>query len=178
VFSLGAGWHLGIPIGSVTDFTDNVSGVGFDLLFKYWVHPRVTVGGGFDWQTFTDSRPRTTYQIENGAVTATAYNSVQLGNLRAGADFYLMDRGHLLPYLGAQVGFQWSTLQTIAADVALYDNQESVVVGGELGTLIAMDERSPFLMLAANYSYAPAVEFLNAVDDVQSISIRLGVLSR
>jgi hypothetical protein len=167
-FNVGFLWGLGIPIGSVHDFTSNVSGLGFEIDFKYWLHPQITVGAGVDWQTFVDSRPRTTYPIENGALTATAYNSVQNGALRVRGDYYFLEEGTVLPYGGLNLGFAWSTFQSSAADIALYDNQES---------FIDFDRSSPYLVLAARYSVQPSAEFLSTTD-IQTITIQAGILAR
>jgi hypothetical protein len=173
---VGVAWDVGIPVGSVHDFTANVSPAGFEVSLRYWVHPRFTIGGGVEWQTYRDDKPRTTYQITDGAVTATAYNSVQTGSLRVGGDFYLCDRGPALPYVGANVGYSWSTFQSSAADVLLYDNKDSVVVGVEAGSLFSFSPRAPLVILAARYNAAPSLEFLNTVKSVQSFTLQLGLL--
>jgi hypothetical protein len=173
---VGIAYDVGIPVGSVHKFTSNVSGVGFDISLRYWIHPQITIGGEVEWQTYRDDKPRTTYPITNGAVTATAYNSAQIGSLRAGADYYFLDRGPALPFVGVSVGYGWSTFQSAAADIALYDNQDSVVIGGELGSIFVLAPRAPLVLLAARYSYAPSMEFLSSVKDVQQITLQLGLL--
>lgn len=175
----GMAWNVGIPVGSVSNFTSNVSAAGLELLLKYWVHPQITIGAVADWQTFTDQRPRTTYQLNHGALTATAYNSVLTGAVRAGGDFYFLAEGPVLPYVGANVGFGWATLQTSAADIAIYDNQSSVVLGLEAGALVNFGgSRVPLLLLGARYSGEPAVSFLKTVNDIQSIVLQIGVVGR
>jgi len=174
----GMAWNVGFPVGSVHHFTSDASAAGLELLLRYWVHPRITIGASVDWQTYTDERPRTTYQLRNGAVTATAYNSVLLGAVRAGGDFYFVDEGPVLPYVGVNVGFGWSTLQTAAADIAIYDNQSSVVLGAQAGVLIDTSERAPKILVGARYTAEPAVSFLNSVHDVQTVVLQLGILGR
>jgi hypothetical protein len=176
-FSLGLAYNVGIPVGSVHDFTSKVSGVGFEFLDKFWLSEQLTLGIGIDWQTFTDDKPRTTYPIENGAVTATAYNSVQQAAIRAGADYYIATGGALEPFIGLNAGFAWSTFQTSAADIALYDDQESFIVGGELGALFSVPQ-GPMLFLTGRYSYQPSAEFLSSVTDLQAVTIQIGAMSR
>jgi hypothetical protein len=173
---VGLNWNIGIPVGSVHDFTSNVSAAGFDISVRYWLHKHLTLGAEVEWQTFRDEKPRTTYELSNGALTATAYNSVQLGSVRFDADYYFLDRGPALPFVGVNIGYGWSTFQSAAADIALYDDQDSVVLGAELGTLLAFKPRAPLISLAARYSAAPSMEFLNAVKDVQTITFQLGLL--
>ncbi|HYQ31153.1 MAG TPA: hypothetical protein VER04_28155 [Polyangiaceae bacterium] len=174
----GLAWDVGIPVGSVRDFTSNASAAGLELFLKYWVHPKITIGASIDWQTFAEQRPRTTYQRPNGAVTATAYNSLLMGTVRVGGDFFFLEEGPVLPYVGANVGFGWSTLQTAAADLAIYDNQSSIALGVEAGVVINTSRKGPAFLLGGRYSAEPVVSFLDSVHDVQMITFQLGVLGR
>jgi hypothetical protein len=173
---VGFAWDLGVPVGTIHDFTSNVSGLGFDISFHYWVHPKLTIGGEVEWQTFTDQKERTTYPITNGALTATAYNSLQTASLRAAAQYYILDRGMVLPYVGLNAGYGWGTFQSAAADILLYDNQDSFVFGMELGALLVFDNKAPLVKISGRYSAAPAMEWLETVDDVQTITFQLGLL--
>jgi hypothetical protein len=173
---LGLNWDVAVPVGSVHNFTNNVSPVGFELFFQYFVTPNIAVGAGLDWQTYWDSQPRSTYQVENGAVTATADNSIQNGAARAIVRYYLMDRGTVLPFIGGNIGLGWSTFQSAAADLALYDNTLSILLGGELGAAFAFARDTPLLTLAARYQTLPAADFL-AVTNVQSFTFQFGLMS-
>jgi hypothetical protein len=175
-FMVAFNWNFGIPVGSVTDFANRVSGVGFELLFRYWVHPRINVGLGTDWQTFSDTRERTTYPVGTGAVTATAFNSVRTGTIRLGGDYYFLNRGAVQPYAGLNVGFGWSTFETFAADIVLYDNRNSIVLGGGAGVAFMFSREAPKLLLGAKYSYQPSADFL-AANDVQMIALQVGLAS-
>jgi opacity protein-like surface antigen len=172
---LGIAWNASLPIGSVHDFTSPASAIGFELQFRYWVLPNLSLGVSSDWQTLNDTRPRTTYPIEDGALTATAYNSVQTGAARAIVHYYFLDDGPVLPYAGANIGIGWSTFQTQAADIAFYDDQTSVLLGAELGALIRAGDRGPTFLLGIRYTALPAMEFMN-VTDVQSLALQLGLL--
>ncbi len=175
-FMVGFNWNFGFPVGSVTDFTNNVSGVGFELLFRYWVHPRINVGLSTDWQSLTDSRERTTYPIGTGAVTATAFNVVRVGSLRFGGDYFFLNRGVVQPFAGLNVGFGWSTFETTAADLVLYDNENSIVLGGGVGVAFMFARDAPKLTIGAKYSIHPAANFL-AANDIQTIALQVGLAS-
>jgi hypothetical protein len=175
-FTLGFAWNLAFPVGSVTDFTSEVSAYGFEIPFRYWVQRHVAIGADVDWQTLVDDRPRTTRDYGDGAITATAYDTVQMGAVRAAAEYSFLENGHALPFIGADIGYAWSTFQTAAADITLYDNQDSVILGGRLGILFALAPDSPRFILSGKYSYQPSAEFLS-VNDVQTVAIQIGMTS-
>ncbi len=175
-FAIGAAWNVAFPVGSVHHFTNAVSGLGFELLARYFVLPELSIGASAEFQSFIASQPRTTYQVDNGALTATAYNSVQNGALRASAHYYLLKDGPLLPYAGASIGIGWSTFQSSAADLTIYDNQASILLGGEVGTLWPLTNSRLALLTAFRYSALPAADFLS-VSNVQSLTLQFGVLT-
>lgn len=175
-FMFGVNWDIGVPIGSAHSFTANTSPVGFELLFQYWATSKIAVGASMDWQTYWDTRPRQTYPIENGAVTATADNSIQNGAIRALGRYYFIDEGMVLPYGGLNIGLGWSTFQTAASTLSLYDNTLSILLGAELGVAFAPARNAPLINVGARYSALPAADFY-AVNDVQSITFQVGVLT-
>jgi hypothetical protein len=175
-FMVGLGWNVGMPIGSAHNFTENVSAAGFELYFQYWATSHLTLGASMDWQTYWDSKPRSTYGIENGAITATADNSIQNGGARFLTRWYFLEQGPVLPYAGLNIGVGWSTFQSTAASLVLYDNTVSVLMGGEVGAAFSASRSAPLVTLGARYSTLPAAEFLS-VTNVQSITFQLGMLS-
>jgi hypothetical protein len=175
-FMFGVNWDVGIPIGSAHGFTANTSPVGFELLFQYWATSRVAVGASMDWQTYWDTRPRQTYPVDNGAITATADNSIQNGAIRALGRYYFIDEGVALPYGGLNIGLGWSTFQTAASTLSFYDNTLSILLGAELGVAFAPAKGAPLLNVGARYTALPAASFY-AVNDVQSITFQFGVLT-
>ena len=175
-FMFGGSYNVGVPIGSAHSFTSNVSPVGFELLVQYWATAHVTVGASMDWQTYWDTRPRSTYSVDNGAVTATADNSIRNGAARAFGRYYFLDQGMVLPYAGLNIGVGWSTFQTAASTVSLYDNTLSILLGAELGVAFAPAREVPLFTLGARYQTLPAADFL-AVTNVQSLTFQAGVLA-
>jgi hypothetical protein len=81
-----------------------------------------------------------------------------------------------LPYAGANIGLGWSTFQTAAADIAIYDNQTSILLGGDLGALFPLANSSLAFMTAVRYSALPAADFLK-VTNVQSLTLQVGLLT-
>jgi hypothetical protein len=167
-------WAVNMPLGGARDFTSNVSPLGIELHFRGWILPQLSLGMGGDWSTYLDDRPRTVYQLPNGAVTATAYNYMQTSSVRTFLDYYFLESGPVLPYLGAHVGIAWASFQTQAADLAFSDTALSVAFGGEAGALFKPDPSWPLLMANLRYSAMPTAEF-RQVASVQTLGLFLGI---
>ena len=173
---IGGAWNVAFPVGSVHHFTNAVSGLGIEFLMRYLVLPQLSIGASTDFQTFIASQPRTTYQLDNGALTATAYNSVRNAAVRATVHYYFLNDGPVMPYAGANIGVGWSTFQSSAADITLYDNQASVLLGGDVGVLFPLNSSNLALLTGFRYSALPAADFL-AVTNVQSLTLQFGLLT-
>src|SRR4051812_27485656 len=119
------GWAFNVPLGSVRDFTAVVSPLGFEVQLLAWVNNQIALGVDGDWATYVDNRPRTTYSVDNGAVTATAYNYTQTSSVRFLANYFLMDEGPVLPYVGLHAGVSWATFESQEADLTLSDTEFS-----------------------------------------------------
>lgn len=167
-------YDFAIPLGSVRDFSANVSPLGLELQFRAWLRTNLTVGFSAEWSTFVDDRPRTTYQVDDGAVTASAYNNLVTTNGRFLLHYYFMDQGSLRPYVGAHVGMGWSTFRSEAADLSLSDTEFSIAYGADLGALFRAND-DPMILANVRYSSQPGSEFLGIVDNVQTISMQVGV---
>jgi outer membrane protein W len=145
--------------------------VGVELQFRGWVMDRFSLGLGAEWSRFVDERSRTTFNVNNAAITASAYNHMQMTNARLLLHYYLM-QGNVRPYIGPNVGLGWTWFETQAADLVLSDTQFSMNFGGEVGVLFG--ER-PTVMANLRYTWVPAAEFLAQVDDIQTVSVLVGV---
>ncbi|HET7544906.1 MAG TPA: hypothetical protein VFK05_33795 [Polyangiaceae bacterium] len=174
--ALGGAWNVGFPVASVHHFTNAVSGLGFEFMLRSFVLPQVSLGASADFQSFVATKPRATYQLDNGALTATAYNTVQTVALRGTLHFYALKNGPVLPYAGVTFGLGWSTFQSAAAGLAFYDNQASVLLGADAGALFPITDSSLALLFAVRYLALPVSEFLS-VDSVQSVSLQFGLLT-
>lgn len=176
-FSGFLAYDFAIPLGSMRDFAANVSPLGLELQFRGWVLSNLSLGVNGEWSTFLDDRERTTYDVDNGngAVTASAYNYLVTSNVRFLAHYYFEDSGMFRPYFGPHVGFGWSSFESEAADLVLSDTQFSIAFGGDLGAIIVPSGGDPLILANVRFAAQPASEFIGIVDDVQTISLQVGV---
>jgi hypothetical protein len=169
------GWAFNVPLGSVRDFTAVVSPLGFEVQLLAWVNNQIALGIDGDWATYVDNRPRTTYNAPNGAVTATAYNYTQTSSLRFLANYFLMEEGPVLPYVGLHAGVSWATFESQEADLTLSDTDFSFSWGGQAGIQVPLGRYAPIALVNLRYVNTPAQEFLGQVSNVQSLGLLLGI---
>lgn len=169
------GWAFNVPLGSVRDFTAVVSPLGFEVQLLAWVNNQIALGIDGDWATYVDNRPRTTYDVSNGAVTATAYNYTQTSSVRFLANYFLMDEGPVLPYIGLHAGVSWATFESQMADLTLSDTEFSFSWGAQAGIQVPMGRYAPIALVNLRYVNTPAQEFLGQVSNVQSLGLLLGI---
>jgi hypothetical protein len=169
------GWAFNVPLGSVRKFTGVVSPLGFELQFSGWVTKTLSLGVSGEWATYVDNRRRTTYSLESGALTATAYNYMQTTSARLLIHYCFLGQGPIQPYIGPHVGVSWSSFDSEAADLVLSDSEVSVNFGGEAGVQIPFGPNAPAVLVNFRYSMSPAAEFRHSVSNVQSIGMLLGL---
>lgn len=164
-------YDFGIPLGSVRDFSANVSPVGVELQFRGWVMDQLSLGLSAGWSSFVDERPRETFTVDNAAVTASTYNRMQMTNARLLVHYYL-GQGNVRPYIGPNIGLGWTWFELEAADLVFSDTQFSMNFGGELGAVFGDD---PAVLANLRYSWMPGADFLGIVSNVQTISAQVGI---
>jgi hypothetical protein len=169
------GWTFNVPLGSVRDFAAVVSPLGFEIMIEGWLAPQFSIGATGEWATYVDDRPKTTYQVTGGAVTATAYNRMQTAAARMFGHYYFLERGSVIPYIGPHVGVSWTSFDSQVADLSLWDTRASFAFGGEVGAKIPFGRNDPVALINLRYSVGLQSEFLAMVDNVQSLGLTLGV---
>jgi hypothetical protein len=169
------GWSFNVPLGSVRAFSSVMSPLGFELQLQAWVLPDLSIGVSGEWSTFVDNRPRSTYELESGAITATAYNYMQSTSARLLVHYFFLGDAPLLPYVGPHVGVSWVSFDSAAADLALTGSQVSIALGAEAGVEVPFGHDAPVALLNVRYSVAPAVEFRQAVSNAQTLGMLIGI---
>ena len=74
-----------VPIGPVRNAVSNASPAGASFGVRYLFEKSWSLGIGGHWAEFAQNYPRTTYPIENGAITGAAYRRVWTTSLLADA---------------------------------------------------------------------------------------------
>lgn len=169
------GWNFNMPLGSMRDFVANLSPIGFEIQLRYWASRRLSFGLSGEWDSFVDERPRNSYQLENAALTATAYNQLFAAVLRFIPTYYLIDDGPVLPFVAPNIGVGWNEYRSRAADLELSDTKVSIVYGAEAGVLIPTPMDGPMFLFQLRYSAQPASEFRDRTTNAQSLALLAGL---
>jgi hypothetical protein len=169
------GWNFNMPLGSMRDFAANISPIGFEIQLRYWATRRLSFGLSGEWDSFVDERPRSSYQLDNGAVTATAYNQLFSAILRFIPTYYLVEDGPVLPFVAPNIGVAWNEYRSRAADLELTDSKVSIVYGAEAGVLIPTPMDGPMFLFQLRYTAQPASEFRNQTTNAQSLALLAGL---
>lgn len=169
------GWEFTLPLGSVRNFSANVSPLGLELQLRYWAMQQLSISLAGDWTWFGDVRPRTTYQLDHATVRATAYDSLVSSSLRLGAQYYLLREGLALPYVGPHLGAGWTRYRSETADLELSEDEFSFVYGAEAGVLLPMTGSGPMFLFQVRYAAQPGSEFRSLVSNVQTLTFTAAV---
>lgn len=169
------GWAFNIPLGSVRDFANTASLLGFELQAHAWLSERLSLGVSAEWAMYTDTLEAGSYSLDQTQGTARAYNRLQATSVRLLAHYALPAYGEFLPYIGPLVGLSWSAFELEAADVVRSDTTFSVNAGAEAGVLIPFQVGGPAAVVNLRYSASPAAGFGGIVTNVQSLGLMLGI---
>jgi opacity protein-like surface antigen len=128
-----------VPVGGIRKATTNVSfagaGLGAKFLFsRYW-----SLGLSGHWNQFAQRYSRTTYAIQDGAFTGSAFRQVWTGTFLADVQVYFAPDAPINPYLGVGGGATWLSNEVLVSDLTFEDNGHGVAVSPEAGLLIAVD---------------------------------------
>jgi hypothetical protein len=176
IFSLS--WDMGLALGDFHDFVQNVSFAGVEFEGRWFVQRHFTLGFSFGWNRFSQSGPRETYELENGAVTATLYRYAEFISPKLTAHYYPILDAPVVPYLGVGAGPTYSGYQLTAADVSLSQSDWFFIASPEIGFLIPLKWGfgTAGIDVAVRYNWTSA-DLANSVSNAQYLAWSIGIFS-
>src|SRR5882762_6978679 len=104
------GYNVNIPTGAFRDFITHPGYKGFNVGLAYPINNQLSVGLSFGYNDFYQKYPRQTYDDGKGStVSAVVTNSVQQVPLLLTANYTLVKKGFIRPYIGAGAGVNFAT---------------------------------------------------------------------
>lgn len=154
--SLGAvTYNVTIPVGSFSsEHINDVSFRGVHFSGRWFLmEKRLSLGGEFGWNTFHDELDRGTYDIPNGAVTATLYRYTEVFSLWPTVHFYPLTEGLVRPFVGTGMGISSVRHETLASNLIVSEQNWAFAMKPEVGTLIFFgDQAFTGAIVSAHYT--------------------------
>jgi hypothetical protein len=168
-----------VPVGSVRSFVPNVSPLGFDLDARYWFKgPNLSVGLGGMYNRFYRQAPRQTYPVENGAVTATLNEIIDVVALVPEVHYYFGPENGVVPYLGLAAGFASVKFHVLVSDLDLAETNPGLIVAPEAGVLFPFDRDVIILQaLSVGLRWSFITAGFRGVSNTSYIGLTLGLLA-
>lgn len=111
------GYSMSMGVGDLHHFIGDTSFRGYDAVALQPVYRSLFLGVSFGYNGFNQAGPRSTYQLDSGAVTAKLYRYADAWPLAFVVRYLFLDRGSVVrPYLGARTGIAWMDTSTLVVD--------------------------------------------------------------
>lgn len=111
------GYSMSSGVGDLHHYIGDTSFRGYDAVALTPVYRSLFLGVSFGYNGFNQAGPRSTYQLDSGAVTAKLYRYADAWPLAAAVRYLFLDRGSVLrPYVGLRTGVAWIDTSTLVVD--------------------------------------------------------------
>lgn len=143
--SIGAvTYDVAIPVGSFSsNHINDVSFRGIHFSGRWFLlKKQLSFGAEFGWNTFHDELDRGTYDIPNGAVTATLYRYTEVFSLWPTVHYYPLTEGLVRPFVGTGMGISSVRHETLASNLIVSEQNWAFALKPEVGTLIFFGEQA------------------------------------
>jgi hypothetical protein len=191
VFSLMGSWAnaqdfdgyyaIGVDVTKPLSNTNwiNNPGVGIKVGLQRFLNERWSLGGDFNWGTYSKYVPTETFYQNNGAITTDYFRYIySYGLVLSARHYYPSTNKHFLPFLGLGMGAS-ENKYTIYYN--RYSDQSKVygfLARPEAGVLIRFSERRSIGALATiHYDYSTAASGKQGYSSFSGIGISLNVMA-
>lgn len=110
-------YSVSTGVGDLHDYIRDPSFVGFDSTALWPVFRSLFLGVSFGYNRFYEAGPRSTYQLDAGAVTAKVYRYADAWPIACVVRYLFLERSSVLrPYIGLRTGVAWVDTSTLVVD--------------------------------------------------------------
>ncbi len=150
-------YNVNIPAGAFRDFVTNPAYKGFTAGFAYPVTSQLRLGLSVGYNDYYQKFPRQVYSEGAGSdISAVLSNSVQQIPLLITADYTLLKKGFIRPYVGAGAGLDFITFDQYLGEFDDPHTNARFALRGEAGILIPLSSySSSAIRIGGSYNYAP-----------------------
>jgi outer membrane protein W len=162
------------PMGDA--IAEDFSWWGGGFRYQYPINDQLYMGMELGWNSFSEYKQRTTYQVENGAITTDLYTYSHNIPLAVRTDYFVPMDGSIIPYIGLSVGTMYSDQSIYFSNYVIEDEAWGFMVRPQIGALIALDvARRQFIDIGLRYSWSnPDFRFFEEVEAIEYLGIHIG----
>ncbi len=98
-------YSIGVPMGDTKEYISNTSFRGLLLEFEHITQSNIGIGIQFGWNTFYEEMPRSTYSLDNGAITSKQYRYINNIPIQLTGKYYFLNTtSSIKPFVGLGAG--------------------------------------------------------------------------
>lgn len=160
---MNIGYEMNIPSGSFRNYITNPAYKGFTAGLAYPINDQVSLGIRVGYNDYYQKYARKVYNEGKGsAVSAVVSNSIQQIPILISADYTILKKGIIRPYVAAGGGMNLISFDQYLGE---FDNPQSKVkpaLFGDAGVYIPLSKySSTAIKLGGGYQYAPYSKGIN-----------------
>ena len=143
-------YPVAIPMGDLNSYINEPSFRGFNLGYRHMLDDTRAVGMDMGWQTFFERLDRSTYTVDNEALTGEQYRYTNTFTATVMIDQIFREGEDIRPYIGVGIGTMYARRNL---DVGLYRLEQDpwqFLVQPEVGVSFYLSNGNA-LLLSANY---------------------------
>lgn len=150
-------YNVNIPTGSFKDFVTHPAYKGFTAGLAYPLNDQLSVGLSFGYNDYYQKYPRQVYADGHGSdISAVVSNSIQQLPLLVTANYALLKKGVIRPYVGAGAGLNFIDFDQYLGEFDDPHSRTKLALRGEAGILIPLSSySSTAIKIGGSYNYAP-----------------------
>lgn len=170
-------WQVNTPCHQ--DFSDKTSGWGAHAEAGYYVIPNFSVGAFISYHTNNKYIDRQTLPVSStSSITSDQQHSLFQLPFGAVCRYNVMPEGQFQPYVGLQLGTNYSEMSTYMNVMKVYDRNWGFFLSPEIGMNVYFTPQKQIgLHVAAYYNYATnkGKVLSYSIDKLSNCGIRLGL---
>jgi outer membrane protein W len=163
-------YSVGVPMGSLSDHTSQVSGRGMDLEYQKFIKTNISVGVNLGYNVFYEAMPYGSYTSGTATLTGYQYRYNNLFPMLVNGQYHLNSSGAVKPYVGLGIGTMYSLRNT---DMGLWTVEEDnwhFLLSPEAGILFKLSDMAS-LKLNAKYDNAFSTD---SADGFANLNFNIG----
>jgi len=168
-------YNVNIPTGSFKGFVTHPAYKGFTAGLAYPLNDQLSVGLSFGYNDYYQKYPRQIYADGHGSdISAVVSNSIQQLPLLVTANYTLLKKGVIRPYVGAGVGLNFVDFDQYLGEFDDPHSKTKLALRGEAGILIPLSSySSTAIRIGGSYNYAPFNSY--GVGNLNTWGLQVGI---